>query len=239
MTTIVYGPHACGKTINAMLLMRHFGCDGIVDDFTFHERPQPGALHLTNDPAFSTIDLYRGVSVVRFNELDIPGLVRPMTMQKAAAPKQGINRITPEDVATFRSGDNAMNAADLYQQIATKYAIYPGQGTPLGLAYVALKLNGEAGEIAEHVGKAMRDDDLMKPISEDGQAQLGAYGFFCGDLTAERLALLRKEIGDVLWYASAACNELGISLSEAMTENLQKLCDRTGRGALRGSGDDR
>lgn len=237
MTTIVYGPHACGKTINAMLLMRHFGCDGIVDDFTFHERPQPGALHLTNDLEFSTIDLYGGVSVVGFNELDIPGLVRPMTTQKAAASQPSINRITHEDVAMFRSGDNAMNAADLYQQIATKYAIYPGQGTPLGLAYIALKLNGEAGEIAEHVGKAMRDDDLMGTVGwvqPDGTSQSGP-----NDLTGERRALLRKEIGDVLWYASAACNELGISLSEAMTENLQKLCDRTDRGALRGSGDDR
>jgi NTP pyrophosphatase (non-canonical NTP hydrolase) len=58
-------------------------------------------------------------------------------------------------------------------------------------------------------------------------------------MTDERRALIIKEIGDVLWYLSAACNELNISLSEAALTNLEKLCDRSERDALRGSGDER
>lgn len=156
-----------------------------------------------------------------------------------------INQITRVDVEAFKNryilgeGDAGLNE---YQQIATKSAIYPGQGTPLGLAYVALKMNGEAGEFAEHVGKAMRDDKfgelrMHHGRNEDGSEWSGAY--FSGTLTPERRALLIKEIGDVLWYLSAACNELGISLSEAATTNLEKLCDRSERNALRGSGDER
>jgi len=140
-----------------------------------------------------------------------------------------INRITREDVENFKYRSHGL---DQYQHIATKSAIYPGQGTSLGLTYVALKMNGEAGEFAEHVGKAMRDDGLIKRIGmhtyEDGKS-----------LTPERKTLLIKEIGDNLWYLSAACNELGISLSEAATVNLEKLCDRSERDALQGSGDNR
>ena len=144
-----------------------------------------------------------------------------------------INKITPDHIAAFRAFGGSL---DHYQQIATQSAIYPGQGTPLGLAYVALKMNGEAGEFAEHVGKAMRDDDLIstgKTFSEEYDIHEFA------DLTPERRTLLIKEIGDVLWYLSAACNELGISLSEAAVTNLEKLLDRTTRDALRGSGDNR
>jgi NTP pyrophosphatase (non-canonical NTP hydrolase) len=47
------------------------------------------------------------------------------------------------------------------------------------------------------------------------------------------------EIGDQLWYLAAKCQELGITLGEAAIRNLQKLSDRSERGALQGSGDDR
>lgn len=146
-----------------------------------------------------------------------------------------INKITKQDVNSFHDSILTYGSTlDFYQQIATKSAIYPGQGTPLGLAYVALKLNGEAGEFAEHVGKAMRDDDLCESSAwPDGTID------YPNSLTDARKQLIIKEIGDVLWYLSAACNELGISLSEAATKNLEKLCDRTERDALRGSGDER
>ena len=133
--------------------------------------------------------------------------------------KGPINQITVYDLESFGLKPTLNN----YQSIATKCAIYPGQGTPLGLAYCALKLNGEAGELAEHVGKAMRDDDLMR-------AEM---------LTLERKALIVKEVGDVLWYLSAICNELGIIFSEAAETNLEKLQSRGERGKLQGSGDDR
>lgn len=109
-----------------------------------------------------------------------------------------------------------------YQKVSSQTAIYPGQGTPVGLAYVALKMNGEAGEFAEHVGKAMRDEGLMD-----------------GVLDPFRRELLIKEIGDVLWYLGAASRELGIKLEDVANLNIQKLQDRQRRNILQGSGDER
>lgn len=143
-----------------------------------------------------------------------------------------INQITDDDVRVFEyAHDNTICTLDLYQEIATKTAIYPGSKGPFGLAYVGLKLNGEAGEFAEHVGKAFRDDAFGEP------SELPYAG--STPLTPERKEALIKEVGDVLWYLSAACNELGVTLSEVALRNLQKLNDRTKRNKLSGSGDNR
>lgn len=135
-----------------------------------------------------------------------------------------INEISDADLEDF----SHRSTLSEYQRIATKSAIYPGTKHPLGLMYCALKLNGEAGELAEHVGKAMRDDK---------------FGFITPDgyipLTPLRKELIVKEIGDVLWYLSALCNELGITLAYAAWMNLTKLRDRTKRNKLQGSGDER
>ncbi|AJD83142.1 MazG family pyrophosphatase [Paracoccus phage vB_PmaS-R3] len=138
-----------------------------------------------------------------------------------------INRITAEDVKAF--ADRPTLSA--YQRAATKSAFYPGQRSAFGLMYVALKLNGEAGELAEHVGKALRDDRLVT-FTPQGRGNPES-------LTEERRALVVKEVGDVLWYLSAACNELGVDLAEVAYGNLCKLCDRGERNVLQGSGDTR
>ena len=153
-----------------------------------------------------------------------------------------INSLSDDDVAIFKSYSEtdqtvmAGNLFDLYQRLATKSAIYPGQGTPLGLQYVAMKGAGEAGEFAEHVGKACRDDSLYE-LGET--SAYGVYTIKFNDLTEDRREKLIKEVGDDLWYVAAKCNELGITMSWAAFTNLQKLADRTKRDKLRGSGDDR
>jgi NTP pyrophosphatase (non-canonical NTP hydrolase) len=149
-----------------------------------------------------------------------------------------VNKIDREDIEMLKRYEkNGVSDFVLYQQTATQSAVYPGQGTPLGLAYVALKLNGEAGELAEHVGKAARDEGFFEFF---GYADFVETGNPLGaSLAPERRELLIKEVGDVLWYLSAACNELGISLSAAAITNLEKLADRQERNVLRGSGDER
>lgn len=119
-----------------------------------------------------------------------------------------------------------------YQEISSGSAFYPGRGTPLGLIYCALKLNGEAGELAEHVGKAMRDDKLFEGVGT-GDAFVGL------ELTEERRALIIKEVGDCIWYLAAICRELHIDFHQAATINLYKLLDRQERNKLQGSGDNR
>lgn len=115
--------------------------------------------------------------------------------------------------------DRVVFGLESYQKAATEFAIYPGKGTFFGIVYTALKMNGEAGEIAEKIGKVMRDDASI--------------------LSREKRAALLLELGDVLWYIAAMSNELGYSLAEVANANIQKLASRSARGKLSGSGDDR
>jgi NTP pyrophosphatase (non-canonical NTP hydrolase) len=103
-----------------------------------------------------------------------------------------------------------------YQRLSRRTAEYPREAW---LAYPALGLAGEAGEVAEHAKKAIRDDG-------------GAVG-------DERKRAMAKELGDVLWYVAQIATELGLDLDEIARQNLEKLLSRQQRGVLSGSGDDR
>jgi NTP pyrophosphatase (non-canonical NTP hydrolase) len=103
-----------------------------------------------------------------------------------------------------------------YQRSSRQTAEYPREAW---LTYPALGLAGEAGEVAEHAKKAIRDD--------------------AGTITDERRAAMAKELGDVLWYTAQLASELGLELNAIAYENLQKLLSRQRRGVLNGSGDNR
>lgn len=122
-----------------------------------------------------------------------------------------------------------MMTLDDYQDAAASTAVYPGAGTIFGLSYVALKLNGEAGEVAENVGKALRDDRYGQP---DPTSTTGEVG-----LTDSRRQKLLLELSDVLWYVAMTAKELGYSLGFVAQTNLSKLSSRQQRGTLQGSGD--
>jgi len=103
-----------------------------------------------------------------------------------------------------------------YQKISRSTAIYPGSETFNGIVYCTLKLNGEAGEVAELVGKTIRGDFQSLPVDK-----------------------CIKELGDVLWYISNIASELGTDLETIAQTNLDKLADRAKRGVLQGSGSER
>ena len=103
-----------------------------------------------------------------------------------------------------------------YQQLSRRTAQYPRDAW---LAYPALGLAGEAGELADHAKKTIRDDG--------------------GEVSDERRAAIAKELGDVLWYVAQLASELGLELEDIALENLEKLFSRQRRGVLSGSGDDR
>lgn len=103
-----------------------------------------------------------------------------------------------------------------YQRLSRRTAGYPRQAW---LAYPALGLAGEAGEVSEHVKKTIRDDG--------------------GSVSDERRQALSKELGDVLWYVAQLATELGLDLDQIAQANLEKLLSRQERGVLSGSGDDR
>jgi len=107
-----------------------------------------------------------------------------------------------------------------YQTHARSTARYPADAA---LLYPVLKLAGEAGEVAEKLGKAMRDGGWTagEPLDEATRAALVA------------------ELGDVLWYVASVAVDLGSSLEEVAERNVAKLSDRAARGVIHGSGDER
>ncbi len=108
-----------------------------------------------------------------------------------------------------------MELAD-YQRLSRRTAQYPREAW---LTYPVLGLAGEAGEVAEHAKKVIRDDG--------------------GAVSDERRAAMAKELGDVLWYVAQIASELGLGLEEVAQGNLEKLLSRQRRGVLAGSGDER
>lgn len=160
--------------------------------------------------------------------------------------KQPINKVDPQEVEAFTSGivGHHRNALDAYQKLATRSAIYPGQGTPFGLMYAALGL-AEAGEVQNKVKKAFRDDGVisfegasMADVAERGARGQAVKVHFAA-ISPERRQQIVKELGGVLWYIAATCNEIGSSMSEVASANLIELASRSERGMLGGSGDDR
>lgn len=109
------------------------------------------------------------------------------------------------------------------------------------LWYYGLKLCGEAGELAEKIGKLFRD-------GVKGESVLCAALEYSADEVAVmrpsdlpwsfRLAVA-KELGDVLWYITRLAYWFGFTLEEIASLNVEKLESRKARGVLGGSGDNR
>jgi NTP pyrophosphatase (non-canonical NTP hydrolase) len=87
------------------------------------------------------------------------------------------------------------------------------------IVYPTLGLANEAGEVAGKVKKIFRD--------KGGQIGPADRDALCG------------ELGDVLWYLTQICTDLGLTLDEVAERNLEKLAGRLERGTLRGEGDER
>ena len=117
-----------------------------------------------------------------------------------------------------------------YQVAAHKTAVYPQE---FDIIYPALKLAGEAGEIAEKIGKRVRDGSLY----------LDATGYISArvvnNMTTDQSNELVKELGDVLWYVAELSTLLGVRLEDVAIANVEKLQSRSLRGVLIGEGDDR
>ena len=107
---------------------------------------------------------------------------------------------------------------DEYQKKSRETAAYPEIGGK-GFVYPVMGLAGEAGEVAEKVKKIFRDDG--------------------GRITEERKEMIKKELGDTLWYLAQICTEFGMSLDEVALNNLEKLLSRKERGKITGDGDNR
>lgn len=104
-----------------------------------------------------------------------------------------------------------------YQEETNKYAVYPDKGK--NFVYPVLGLSGETGEVAEKIKKVIRDKG--------------------GVIDAENKELIKKELGDILWYVSQLATELELSLDDVAKNNINKIKSRRERDKIGGSGDNR
>jgi NTP pyrophosphatase (non-canonical NTP hydrolase) len=89
--------------------------------------------------------------------------------------------------------------------------------TDHSIVYPTLGLTNEAGEVAGKIKKIFRDK--------------------AGEISEEDRQALKQELGDVLWYLTQICTELGLSLEEVAEANLTKLFSRLERDQIKGEGD--
>ncbi len=111
--------------------------------------------------------------------------------------------------------DSALTFND-YEVWSRTTAIYPGAltGGPDELAYLALGLTGEAGEVANKIKKYLRGEHLNIPA-------------------------VRHELGDVLWYLARLACAMNVDFETIARQNIDKLESRKQENSLRGAGDDR
>ncbi|MBP9772123.1 MAG: nucleoside triphosphate pyrophosphohydrolase family protein [Candidatus Pacebacteria bacterium] len=109
-----------------------------------------------------------------------------------------------------------MDSFKEYEKTVTENVIGGGK---TNIAYPALALCGEAGEVAEKIKKIIRDND--------------------GVMTDDHKAELVKELGDVLFYLAYACCTYGLSLHDVANKNIEKVLSRRDRGVVHGDGDNR
>lgn len=91
---------------------------------------------------------------------------------------------------------------DEYQRAIENFAVYPRENKLAAISYLALGLNGEAGEVAEQIKKAIRNN---------------------GEITTERRQKILDELGDVLWYLTRMAIEFDSSVGEIAQMNFDKL----------------
>lgn len=118
--------------------------------------------------------------------------------------------------------------ANEFQKEAHQFADYPVPtlyedfhentvSNSLDYTYPALGLVEEAGEVAGKYAKAVRDCN--------------------GTIDSDRKELIKKELGDVMWFVAELSTLLGITLEEVMAANIEKLTSRKARGVIKGNGD--
>ncbi|MFN8446310.1 MAG: nucleoside triphosphate pyrophosphohydrolase family protein [Caldilineaceae bacterium] len=87
------------------------------------------------------------------------------------------------------------------------------------IVYPTMGLVNEAGELAGKIKKIFRDKGGV--IDDDSRQAL------------------KGELGDILWYLTQICTELGLTLEEVAEANIEKLFSRLERNKIQGEGDNR
>lgn len=108
---------------------------------------------------------------------------------------------------------------DEYQKRAATTDLTSNNDLLFSRMYLSMGLAGETGELIEKLKKVVRNEG--------------------GIVSEEKLAGIKGELGDVLWYLSQLGHSFGLRLSDIAEHNLNKLADRVARGVLKSEGDER
>ena len=103
-----------------------------------------------------------------------------------------------------------MLTLDSYQYAAMQF-----RKPSANVQYALLGLSGEVGEVHSYIAKAIRDGYEVDP------------------------EVVKKELGDCLWFLAALAQDYGFTLADIADKNIDKLTGRSQRGTIGGSGDDR
>ena len=98
--------------------------------------------------------------------------------------------------------ENNYRIIEQYQTFVRDSA-YHGRSGEEALAYYAMGLAGETGEVVEPIKKAYRDPSRVFSVED-----------------------LELELGDVLWYVTAIANHFNLKLDDIMQKNIDKLIER-------------
>ena len=115
-------------------------------------------------------------------------------------------------IAGIGMREQTMNDFDAYQRQAWSFALDSAKSNE----YLFNGLAGEVGEICSLRAKAVRDGYPEKYAE-----------------------MLKKELGDVLWFVSGIAKMYDIPLAEVAIANINKLASRQQRNVIGGSGDER
>ncbi len=141
--------------------------------------------------------------------------------------------------------DGAPGLSDLlgfnaYQQAAHSLSIY--QSEPAAF-YSALGLNGEVGETVEKLGRMLEETFVaLKLAGSAGKVanQVKKIGRDDNGVpTDKRRQAILKELGDCLWYIAEVATTMGLNLSDVAHANMTNLFDHKERGTIKGDGDNR
>lgn len=110
-------------------------------------------------------------------------------------------------------------ASNLLQYQEQSRKTYKDLEVNSNLTYPVLGMVNEAGEFAGKFKKIFRDKG--------------------GVIDDETRLALRDELGDVLWYMTQICTNLGFTLDDLAQVNLEKVLSRLERGTIHGNGDNR
>ena len=116
-----------------------------------------------------------------------------------------------------------------YQEKAMTTCL-PSSKNPL---YMLFMLGEEVGELQGKFSKAIRKGNIQFNKNQIENT------FNCFPDSAEWIALVMKEVGDVLWGCAGLCSVMGWSLEDVAQMNLNKLASRQQRNVIEGNGDNR